>query len=885
MSTIVLSESNNARIFDKDNLVHRKEFDLVCKWINEKIRSAPVIPDNYKDGFNSERLHDTISVFGTRGSGKSSFLLSLLNYVSNLNDAVILDIIDPTLIEDKGHVFLTIISLIKLKVEKKLAKSDINPESYAFQEKREWENCLRNLASGLPSIDGIGQGYETWQDPEIIMYKGLSSVAAAKSLEADFNKLIKRALEILGKKVFVFTFDDIDIYFQRGWPVLETIRKYLTSPHIVTLISGDLRLFSKAIRKRQWENFGKGLLKNEGELLNTISEYNDLVTEMEGQYLLKVLRTQRRINLTTLLEKMNFSGYSEYPIYIDDGKTTVVEKYCAILKEFGISNTYQATAYSSFLLSLPIRTQIQLLSCFTDNIEKKDLNQIDFISPFISDLLEKRVDIDIAKSNYLYLTSIILKLLIKEKVLSEAYQLQPTTPDLSLNSSLISLSFLFSANTINNPYIIFDYILRIGYIRNLLNDISYRGGNNNKVNNPSIEGLCEHAGIFNSKVLKDVACNITAYIKAVNVFQKYSSKLYSGIIELPGLKIKQKDKNEDKRWRFDDVMQNANPIVRLIAYLPFTISKNKRGQDVPSYSVFVLLASIGELILKVKYNDLPNGILELTQVRSYPMPIFEGVATNDTYEMEMLGGEILSKYDETISRFLEDFKQWEHNYNKITVSPHLLGKISTRFYYSLANIEKEKLKGNNLGQEMHRRIVSLMNAILVEDIKENLNDNKININLNNPDKSSKIFIDNLSKVNLKTKELSFSKWLISCPLLLVFLNLNDEGLKNALPDDEENVSSYRNNVYNTLIQVSLDTEESQKNNSIGKLDSLYYGKNTIDQSIEHLKNNKNLISYENLMNDKIEILIPKLKQIISRNVSSDSITKFRKIIKEKNLKW
>ena len=41
----------------------------------------------------------------------------------------------------------------------------------------------------------------------------------------------------------------IDVNFNNGWKVLETIRKYLTSPQIITLLSGDIKLFSKSIRK------------------------------------------------------------------------------------------------------------------------------------------------------------------------------------------------------------------------------------------------------------------------------------------------------------------------------------------------------------------------------------------------------------------------------------------------------------------------------------------------------------------------------------------------------------------------------------------------------------------------------------------------------------
>lgn len=831
MRIINLSESNNAKAFETANLVHQREFDLVRRWISDRIDKAPKVDIqryNCNKKFSTERNHDTITILGSRGSGKTSFLYSILNKFDQDSEAEVLEIIDPTLIEDKGHVFLTIVSLIKEEVERKLSKSDKDPTCQAFQQTKSWEHKLKSVAAGIPSIDGVGHGYEGWSDPEIIMNKGLKDVRAAKSLETDFQNLIEHALSILGKKAFIIAFDDIDINFKRGWPVLETIRKYLTSPHIITLLSGDLRLFSKAIRKRQWENFGKGLLINEGDRLNSISDYNDLVTEMEGQYLLKVLRTQRRVNLTTLLEKKNLERTPQLEIYIDDKGPTIENRYKSILSIFGINNPYQAEVYKSFLLSLPIRTQIQFLSVFESfdaaiikkpksNIFKEfvsNLKQLDFVSPFISDLYEKRIDIDIAKSNNTYLIPAILKLLIKEKVLNEGYQLQPTTLDTSLNSSLMTLSFLFSANTINNPYLIFDYMVRIGYVRNLLSNLGYRDDNNNKEGNqPSIEGLCNHASIYDDKVLKDVASYMTAYIQAAKNQVKTKSKRYNGIIELSGLKIVRGNKQIDSSMAFNSLFLEENIVVQTLAYLPFMKSENRGGYNTPSYSVYVLLGAIGELIRKANQNDLLKGLLELSQLRAYPMPSFEGMTIGESYDISLFDEDSINENENSLIDLKKSIENWIDKFKKenIFVSPHLLGKISTRFYYSLGNIERDNMKSTNLGKEMSRRIVSLLNAVLIEDIKENIeNVENLNIGLNNPNKSSNVLIRNLSSVANKNNQKSyrdnikFSRWMLSCPILLVFLDRNEPKLIKALSDfvGEKQITTL-GIVYDALSKIDL----------------------------------------------------------------------------------
>ena len=82
----------------------------------------------------------------------------------------------------------------------------------------------------------------------------------------------------------VLMFDDSDVDFKKSWPVLETIRKYLSIPEIIVILSGDLKFYRLSVRKQHWMNFGKGLLKNEYDKeANLDSSYKELVTEMESQ--------------------------------------------------------------------------------------------------------------------------------------------------------------------------------------------------------------------------------------------------------------------------------------------------------------------------------------------------------------------------------------------------------------------------------------------------------------------------------------------------------------------------------------------------------------------------------------------------------------------------
>jgi len=182
-----LQESSNAKEFGTKNIIHQIEFSRAKQLIDERINRASLIEKN-QNKKTRDRYNDTISILGSRGSGKTSFLLSLLKYYKEdekYRDKVeVLDIIDPTLVEEKGHIFLTIISLINEKVNDKFNLSDCTPDDPTYDKKKIWREKLRKLADGLPSMDGVGLGLDdtNWQDSEFIMDRGLKSVKSATNL-------------------------------------------------------------------------------------------------------------------------------------------------------------------------------------------------------------------------------------------------------------------------------------------------------------------------------------------------------------------------------------------------------------------------------------------------------------------------------------------------------------------------------------------------------------------------------------------------------------------------------------------------------------------------------------------------------------------------------
>ncbi|MBQ2882343.1 MAG: hypothetical protein IJE43_00995 [Alphaproteobacteria bacterium] len=839
---IDLSKSLNARSFEGTDIIHKTEFDRVKKLIDDKIK------DN--DNNNPKicgRYNDTITILGSRGSGKTSFLMSILHTYNGHDNIEIVELIDPTLIEEKGHIFLTLISLITDKVEKKISRNECDPCYKEYRQRKSWDDKLKRLAAGLPSIDIDNASlYSNWHDPEHVMRKGLDAVKAAKELEDNFNKIVEEALNILGKKAFLIAFDDIDVNFNNGWKVLETIRKYLTSPRIITLLSGDLKLFSKAIRKYQWNNFGNELLTWEGEKLKKIEKYDELVTEIESQYMQKIMKAPNRIHLLTIGEKLNNGD----KIFINQqsNEVTIYKHYEYFLSKLGLHNKYEIHAVNTYLLGLPLRTQIQILKQISDS----SLNILNITDAFVSDLYESGVDVELAKSQPKDFCNIAHDFLLKKELLNETYQLLPTSASVNYNAVLFSLYTMFVEHSKSNPSIFFEYWIAIATIKNLLTIMPYRSDQKKDVALvPTIEGVSDYSFIGQNKVYRDICSYLSTYIRASLNYNSSENKApWGGTLILKGLAKKAKKSSIETQDRIDVAFKDESLIKRQLAYFPVSIaSYAHKQQSIVIYSFYTLLGTIVELlkrynVIKMKNKDIEANsdeekynkhimdiyvlLKELSQVKDNVMPVFERV-TNISEQEPILNTIKEEKEEKEEKELAKVLYAWMEKCPSCVPS-HLIGKIATRAFYAMRSIDDKKVKSPNLGDAMHRRIVAVMNSILVEDAKENLENSKLSNN--NPIESSQIFSLNLEKLTeSEMGKLHFSRWMLSCPLFLLYLNPKEQvkGDENA-NNIWEKLSSYLE-IYKT-VDFFNSTMNQEKESNISNTIIKWFEKKSIYEGLK-----------------------------------------------------
>ncbi|KFN39254.1 MAG: hypothetical protein JU82_07855 [Sulfuricurvum sp. MLSB] len=438
-----------------------KLFILIKKFVDH-------IPDKL-DHF--ERVHHTILIQGKRGSGKTSFILSIKKQIENgfknpnldaptPDKLEILSIIDPTLIESKEHVFINIITRIKEQVEE--AIKDKNDLVY-----KNWKSSLVKLAGGLSMLDGVGSEHlkdNLWDSPELSLEKGLSNSKHGYKLEENFKNFVHQSLQVLNKKAFVLILDDIDTSLNEGRLILETIRKYLTTPQLITILLGDIELYSTLVRQLQWEKIDPKQTLDKYELKDNRAHYLNQIEHLEEQYLIKILMPENRINLYSLSEIKKSSNIfflqNNQPEQFVDQFISDWVKYT-----FHSIDNELSIKYRNSLLCEQLRTILQVFTNWNkDEISDEYIYSLQHI--FFTSLNKEFKNFDffnLSQNKSILIYNFGLYIAGKSKLIKQYIShFEPDPLDIELNRAITYLAVLFSIKL--HPHDYLSFMIKTGYV-------------------------------------------------------------------------------------------------------------------------------------------------------------------------------------------------------------------------------------------------------------------------------------------------------------------------------------------------------------------------------------------------------------------------------------
>lgn len=318
---------------------------------------------NEPDFKSPDNVNNIIAFLGQRGSGKTTAINEfgrILTYfhrnrvhewwIENLTSFskmetfrfIVLDSIDASLLTEAEDVVELVLAQMYAKVENKTRDNRSNDEKH-------------NIAEMMDCFRMAYRNYHNLNRGEFIKELGdnvpniLKNIPSGSNVRQAFTSLLEcffKQME-LDKGVepyLVITIDDLDLNIDYGYQLLEKIRKYLSHPRILVLITADFNQLSRLCEvywlsqygredpvRVYFDNrnyYGRSLVSGSKDLRNyrvdyDNSQYYKSAMRLSRDYLLKAIPITHRVYLSGTKDSVQ-----KMRIYMKtDGKCILVKEY------------------------------------------------------------------------------------------------------------------------------------------------------------------------------------------------------------------------------------------------------------------------------------------------------------------------------------------------------------------------------------------------------------------------------------------------------------------------------------------------------------------------------------------------------------------------------
>jgi hypothetical protein len=783
--------------------------------------------DNAKE--NAPVLQSGENVYfvdGTRGAGKTTFMRSLREELQKDKDSKIypLELIDPTKFETPMGILVSVISLLNSAVEKK-RKVSFSWENES-KDYNEWQDVLNKLAKGIKSYAKKDNKIDSIDDV-LRLSLGMDYSFSSLTLSQQCHELFDKAAKIINCNAFLLTFDDVDTNFAAGWEVLETIRCQLTSARIVTLITGDLQLYTHLVRGKQFDNFDECLFKHDSKRQG---ERELMVDHLEQQYLLKIFPVENRFRIRTLGQLIQ---NEEQKIYIKNfcGKDTFLKSAIEQLISDGLSlrteNKEYINEYFNYIIQSSVRQNLQLISRYNNDIIKygasleKDISKEERLkleslqkprilnltlnSLLVSSLYKGGIDnLELSKFNLSYISYEVFNYAELDGDVNASFYLRPNSSKEYLRNISITLAAAAAANLIGSISNSLRYMLVALGSLSLFDTIS-KIKSNKAISNDKEQFkklFVDYMGIGRNESLSNWSSHAHACLSS-----KKGKCIYPGVLQLNENKrnnyLYNKKSNEQGYAVFNYKNEKGLAFLAAASSSSQSVSKQKSN----FFSIFSLLSAIDELMNVVHKSDIfdVNHFIKPMTVRTAAVPTWSGDVLPDTTEDDEDEddddddddeGNILIEEAEITVSTQKWFSSWYKNLAQLndntSSSALLMGKIWTNLYSNLESIVRKHsnrlaqdtadqvtVKNSNAALVMRYNIIALLNTVLFGEDQFHKNDKEDSIfiglgSMTNSVGSSQEFSNKLAKLKGKSFDELSKRYpifisLASCPLIIPFI--------------------------------------------------------------------------------------------------------------------
>lgn len=762
---IDLSSSNhNKPISVGSELIQWKAFESLRAQIKDDLAlTAPAVKaagskdnDLYPHGSGL-----TYFIDGTRGAGKSTFLSCAYEHLNSNNAAgdgaktpgpsdYVLPMLylDPSRIESSEIVLLHVLKRLKHIVETCSHKN----QNWANKHE-EFRKLFQQMAGGLHLFVSKNDSLKDL-DAELFLDYGLDRAADSQRLRQLLHRTIHLVCEMRGCRALLLAIDDADTKADLAMGVLECIRKYLDTPEIVVLVTGDMEMYSLLVQNHFQQDFAS---EDKGLNPDRKKQQTRMVEHLEEQYLLKLFPIQRRVQLKTLHtlsaspENRNVGdGGLSYQVSFpspSSPQTLPLNKAVDQLAVNGLRLRADADKelFREHVLKLPVRSVLQLLSTYyrlsdgeASNCRAAASEALRAVA--LSSLYRHDADVEsIAEGDLHAAIEAAFNLSLLDGEPDTATYLRPQSRDSTIRNASVSLAAEVARLCEKDPARAITFMLTnsgSSSIYYLVEKEQNKGGTRTSTSKDSVDlqkKLKEYLSVGRKEPALNWAWHATAALIGATTSKGYL--LRQGIV---GVRTGSRDKaNPFDRQLKAAIAASAVPTSSVRAYpaIAFCQSGVKQYGNTQRYlSIFNLLGLIANLLAMESYDrgTRSKSILDLlNKVRNTPtvsLPNWKDLAATDSDEDDVddtthSDGSEEQKALETLVRqieqWLETCAQLKHQFHPSAV---LLGKIWNRLYFSLDNISgamranSRSIEDTRCAKAMELFAWALINACLVEEV-------------------------------------------------------------------------------------------------------------------------------------------------------------------------
>lgn len=284
---------------------------------------------------NLEQIYNIIFFTGNRGTGKTSSMLSYMEFLkdyyrisssvrreSEMEEFLLtegkedymftgLEYIDASSLADKEDILGSVLSkmMTKWRDEEERSYNDKGirrNEDYAYKKR---QICMR-FSKVYEHLKNLRSESDITEADSDAFMETLEKLSLTWNLQRAFQELVMDYLDIMEypgaeKKIgrdnhfLVISIDNLDMNIKHGFQLLEQIRKYFMGPNIIVLMSANYEQLEKICNNHYITEFEK---------MRDFGDTKEYVMSLSREYLEKIVPLQRQIVLQSGIKWRFFNG-------------------------------------------------------------------------------------------------------------------------------------------------------------------------------------------------------------------------------------------------------------------------------------------------------------------------------------------------------------------------------------------------------------------------------------------------------------------------------------------------------------------------------------------------------------------------------------------------